>query len=215
MEDSITSYLIQKKNCHLPLLGNFIIRPVPASLDIANKAISPSTDEIIFNDKGDYLSEELKNYISHLDKIPMHVAEEKINNWCLHAKVKLDSGEKIVFNSVGALQKNGLGNIVFQREKDLNFYELVIAERVIHKNAEHAVLVGDKETTSVVMNEFYRDEALTQKKSLWKIWAVVLLVISLLVLLFYFSNNSLSETGIANKSAFPVQQPSSAYSTLK
>jgi len=211
MEDLVTSYLIQKKDCHLPLLGNFIIKTAPASLDIATKTIFPSTDEIIFNDKGDYLSEELKNYISRLHKIPVHEAEEKINNWCLHAKVKLDSGEKIFFDSVGNLQKNAVGNIFFQRGKDINFYEPVTAQRVIHKNTEHAVLVGDKETTSVVMNEFYRDDVVIQKKPLWKICAVILLVISLLVLLFYFYNNPFSETGIGNQSAFPVQQSHTTY----
>lgn len=211
MQDLIASYLIQKKECHLPLIGNFIIMQVPALLDIANKKLVPSSDEIVFSESENYLSEALKDYFSRLHNIPLHEAEEKINNWCLHAKVKLDLGEKINFDSVGSLQKDSFGNILFQREKDINFYEPVTAERVIHKNAEHAVLVGDKETTSVAMNEFYRDEMVTEKKSAWKIWAIILLAISLLVLIFYFYNHSFSENGIANQSAFPVQPPPATY----
>ncbi len=215
MQDLIASYLIQSKECHLPLLGNFTIMQVPALLDIANKKIVPSTDEIIFSEMENYLSEGLKNYVSNLYNVSGYEAEERINNWCLDAKIKLDSGGKINFNSVGTLQKSPVGNIFFQSQKPINFYEPVTAERVIHKNAEHAVLVGDKETTSVVMNEFYREDASTSKEKSWKIWAVILSVICLLALLFYFSSHKFSEKGIANPSVIPVQQPSATYSVPK
>lgn len=211
MQELIASYLIQKKECHLPLLGVFTIEQVPALLDIANKKLVPATGEIVFSESPNYVSEGFKNYVSNRYSVPLQDAEETINNWCLHAKVKLDTGGKIGFNSIGSLQKDPVGNIRFEKEKDINFYEPVIAERVIHKDAEHAVLVGDKETTSGIMNEFYRDDVLDEKKSSWKIWAVVLLAVSLLVLLFYFYNHSFSETGIANPSAFPLREPAATY----
>ncbi|KAA9038617.1 hypothetical protein FW778_13775 [Ginsengibacter hankyongi] len=212
MQDLIASYLIQKKECHLPLLGNFIIKSVPAYLDVANKKIFPSIDEIVFSEDENYLSEGLKEYLAQLQHISLQEAEEKINNWSLHAKIKLDLGERIDFASVGSLQKEASGNILFDQENDFNFYEPVTAERVIHKNTEHAVLVGDKETTSVVMNEFYKDDIVIEKKSSWKIWAIVLLSIALLVLIIYFYNHSFSVNGIANKTAFPVQEPPATYS---
>ncbi len=215
MHELIASYLIQKGECHLPLLGSFTIKQQPASLDIADKIMSPSTKEIIYNENESYLPDGLKNYISHLQHIQLHEAEEKINNWCLNAKMKLDSGEKIVFDSVGTLQKDPAGNTLFQKVDGINFYEPVIAERVIHKNAEHAVLVGDKETTSGVMNEFYREDFIIEKKYSWKLWAIVLLVLSLLILLFYFYSHAFSMQGIANQSSFPIQQPASTYSVPK
>ena len=212
MQDIIASYLIQKKECHLPLIGNFMIMQVPALLDIANKKLVPSSDEIVFSEDENYLSEGLKEYFARLQHISLAEAEERINNWSLHAKIKLDLGEKIDFASIGSLQKDASGNILFEQEKEFNFYEPVMAERVIHKNAEHAVLVGDKETTSVVMNEFYKDDFVTEKKSFWKIWALILSAISLLVLIIYFYNHSFSVNGIANKSTFPVNEPAATYS---
>ena len=74
--------------------------------------------------------------------------------------MNLDSGEKIIFDSIGTLQKDPAGNILFQTMNGINFYEPVIAERIIHKNDEHSVLVGDKETTSGAMNEFYREDVI-------------------------------------------------------
>lgn len=215
MHELIASYLIQKGECHLPLLGSLTIKQHPASLNIADKIMFPSTSEIIYNENESYLPDGLKNYISHLQHIQLHEAEEKINNWCLNAKMRLDSGEKIIFDSVGTLQKDPAGNTLFQKVEDINFYEPVIAERVIHKNAEHAVLVGDKETTSGVMNEFYREDFITERKYSWKLWAIILFALSLLILAFYFYSHAFSMQGIANQSSFPIQQPSATYSVPK
>ena len=215
MQELIASYLIQKRECHLPLLGSFAIKQQPASLDVADKIISPPTDEIIYNENETYLPDGLKNYVSHLQHIQLHEAEEIINNWCLNAKMSLDSGEKIIFNSIGTLQKDPAGNMLFQTMDGINFYEPVIAERIIHKNDEHAVLVGDKETTSGAMNEFYREDVIIEKKYSWKLWAIILLALALLVLIFYFSSHAFSANGIANQSSIPIQQPQATYSVPK
>ena len=209
MQTLITSYLIQKKECNLPLLGHFRIKTKPAELDIANKQIFPLMDEILYSEFTANLSGDLITYISNLQNITPDEAKEKINNWCHYAKEKLDSGEKIIFHSIGSLQKDAVGNIFFQRKNDISFYEPVSAER-IHKNAEHSVLVGDTETTSGVMNEFYRDEIIENKRW-WKIWAVVLLAISLVVLFFYFYTHKFSEDLIGNQASFPTQDPPASY----
>jgi nucleoid DNA-binding protein len=206
MQELIASYLIQKKECNLPLLGHFRIKAKPAQLDIANKEIFPPSDEILYNEFADNLSPDLISYISVRKNLLHDEAERRINEWCTYAKEKLDSGEKIIFNSIGILQKDGAGNIFFQSTNGIGFYEPVHAERVIHKNAEHSVLVGDRETTSGVMNEFYKNE-ITEKKLWWKRWAIILASASLLFLLFYFFTHKFSETGIGNSSSVSASQP--------
>jgi nucleoid DNA-binding protein len=206
MQALITSYLIQKKECNLPLLGHFRIKTKPADFEKANKQIFPPTDEILYSEFAAKLSVDLITYISHVQNITRDEAELKINNWCHDAKEKIDSGEKIIFNSLGSLQKDAVGNIFFQRKKGTSFYEPVSAERIIHKNVEHPVLVGDTETTSGVMNEFFKED-LVEKKTWWKIWAIVLLAVSLLVLVFYFYTHEFSPTGIGNQASFPTHEP--------
>ncbi len=207
MQELITSYLIQKKECNLPSLGHFRIKTKPAELDVAGKQIYPPTDEIIYTEFTDSLSGDLINYIANFRNITFDETERKISEWCNYTKEKLDSGEKIIFNSIGILQKDAVGNIFLQRQKGLNFYEPVSAERIIHKNVEHSVLVGDKETTSGVMNEFYRDEEMIEKRSWWKIWAIALLIISSLILFFYFYSHKFYETGIGDQATFSIKEP--------
>ncbi len=215
MQELITSYLVQKKVCSLPLLGSFRIKTKPAELDIANKQIFPPTDEILFNENaGNNVVPDLIEYVSNLLHISAEEAEEKTASWCSETKQKLNSGEKIIFDSVGSLQKDAVGNIFFQRNKQDNFYEPVIAERVIHENEEHAVLVGDKETTSSVMNEFYREEVVATK-STWKIWAIVLLAISLVVLFFHFYYHSITTSGIGNQFSFAIEEPPASYQAIQ
>ncbi|MEO8568466.1 MAG: hypothetical protein ABI419_05010, partial [Ginsengibacter sp.] len=138
MEKIITSYLVQKKECSLPGLGHFRIITKPAELDVANKELFPPTDEITFKEEEVHLRKDLVSYISLQKGIHENDAAENINNWCIHAKEKLDGGEKIYFESAGSLQKNDAGNIFFHKKNDFLVYDIVTAERVIHKNGQHS-----------------------------------------------------------------------------
>jgi len=81
------------------------------------------------------------------------------------------------------------------------FLQPVKAVRVIHPEAEHQILVGDKETTNTVMNEYFSEVPV--KKSRWWIWAIVLGIAALIAILLYLNNYAglLSMAG----NAMPIQ----------
>ncbi|MEO8765212.1 MAG: hypothetical protein ABI416_13030 [Ginsengibacter sp.] len=209
MQALITSYLIQKKECDLPLLGHFRIKTKPADFEKINKRIFPPTDEILYSEFAARLSPGLLSYISRLENITPVEAEAKINSWCLHAKEKIDLGEKITFDSMGTLQKDAVGNIFFQRKSGFNFFEPVSAER-IQKNDAHPIVVGDTETTSTVMQEFYKQEKV-QNWERWKMWSIILLAISLVILAFHFYMHRFSQTGIGNRASLSTESPPASY----
>ena len=125
MEDIIASYLIQKRECTLPLLGNFRIITSHSYLDIADKKMQPPAEKIIYNEHETYNVEGLTNYVSSLEEISLQEAEERLNNWCLAARAQIDEGNKLIFNLIGNLQKDDEGTILFEREKRFSFYEPV------------------------------------------------------------------------------------------
>ena len=211
MEKIIASYLVQKKECSLPGLGHFRIITKPAELDVANKELFPPTDEITFKEEEVHLRKDLVSYISLKQGIHEIHAAENINNWCINVKDKLDAGEKIYFESVGNLQKNAEGNIFFHKKSEFMMYEIVPAERVIHKNEQHSVLVGDRETTSAAMNEFYREDGIVNKKPWWKIWAVVLFILPLLILIIHFSTHHFTTSGVGNQMHLAPEFPPILY----
>ncbi len=211
MQDLITSFLVQTKECSLPGIGKFSIVTTPAELDIARKKMFPPLDEILYTGKPDKISEDLVKYISIKKGLSQTEALETIKTWCKDAKEKLNTGEKIIFGSIGNLQKNASGNIFLQVEKPFNFFEPVPAERVIHKNTEHAVLVGDKETTSSVMNQFLQEEEIV-KRFPWKIKAIILLAIALVILFIHFYSHSFSLSSTGNQIQHRPEVPAATYS---
>ncbi len=209
MEEIITSYLVQKKECSLPGIGHLKIITKPAELDVANKQMFPPVDEIQFEEDEVHLRKDLVTYVSMRQNTHENDAAENITNWCLHSKYKLDAGKKIFFEPVGSLQKNAAGNIFFHKTNDFPVYDLITAERVIHENEQHSVLVGDKETTSGEMSNFYKEDVVVKpKRSWWKIWAIILFSISFLTLIIHFSNHRFTTSGVGNQIRIsPVAPP--------
>jgi len=211
MQDLITSFLVQTKECSLPAIGRFKMVTTPVEVDVANKEIVPATEKIIFNAKPDHASEGLIKYISYKKNITEKEAEEQLESWCQSVKEKLDAGQKINLESIGTLHESASGSIYFETQKTFNYFEPVPAERVIHKDAEHAVLVGDRETTSSVMNQFLQ-ESEKVKKPVWKIIAIVLLAIALILLFIHFYFNSFSQSATGNQTQHSPQTPAATYS---
>jgi len=204
MQDLITSFIIQSKECKLPQIGKFNVVVTPSESDIANKQITAPTIEILFSAREEKISDGLIKYVAARKKIAIGEAVTEIQNWCTSVKTKLKNGEEVLLAPLGILKKGPSGNLFVQRESNELFFEPVAAERVIHKNSEHAMLVGDRETTSSAMSQFY-NEVIVSKNKTWKIIAVILLVIALVLLFFYFYGHpfSISESGNHQKVVAP------------
>lgn len=214
MQELITSFIIQSKECRLKGIGRFECVIHPAQTDIANKQIIPPVQERIFKSREERISDELVRYVSNKNTVRVEDAMEQIKRWCADTKSKLKNGEEIILESLGSLKINHAGSIIFEEVNSISFFVPVHVERVIHKNSTHQVLVGDKETNSSVMNEFYKDEKETGEiKSIsWKLVSIILGAAALVLLIFYFYNHSFSISGIRNHEKVAPQSPSATYS---
>jgi len=212
MQDLITSYIIQSKECKLAELGKFTRTRIHAEHDIANKQISAPFTEFLFTAREEKMSDGLIKYIADKKKIDVSEALALLKKWCAEMKAKLKNGEEILLYPLGVLKKGALGNVSFQGENNTLFFAPVAAERVIHKNSEHAVLVGDRETTSSVMNEFYNAEETETKNNFWKFFAIILLLAALVLLFFYFYGYPVSLSSFGNHIKVVPQAPSATYS---
>ena len=89
---------------------------------------------------------------------------------------------------VGNFFINTYGEIKFlQEEPNPVFFPVVVAERVIHPEAEHAILVGDKESTNTEMAEYFNETPV--QKDPWWIWAIILGAIGIAAILAYLYNS--------------------------
>jgi hypothetical protein len=196
MHQIIASYLFQYKTCPLPGLGTLSIQPGAAQADFLNTSMLPPVPAIVFDNK-ETEADGLLDHIAAKTNTTIYQAIETLGQFANQLKATIHSGMPAILNGLGSFSTNGTGNIVFEQEPlQQDFLQPVKAERVIHPEAEHPILVGDKETTNTEMAEYFNEAPAA--KSRWWIWAIILTVLGILALLLYFNGTgALSRFGNA------------------
>ena len=208
MQQLITSYIIQERECMLRDVGRFKISFVASQSDIVNKQIAPRAVEINFAPREEKISDGLIKYVADKKMITLTQASDDIKTWCRNAKNKLINGEDVPLLPLGVLKKSTSGNVFIADTSPAIFFRPVKAERVIHLNSEHAVLVGDKETTSSRMSDYLQVENVIKKNNAWKILAILLFIIALFFLIIHFYGNPFSLSTIGNQNKIiPASAP--------
>jgi hypothetical protein len=195
MQQLIASYLFQHKTCPLPGLGTLLMQHSPAKSDFLNKTIAAPQSQICFDLK-ESDADQLVDYIAIKTNSPVLTAIDALGKYCNQLKTELNAGNIAAINMVGSFTASNDGTVQFKpMQLPATLLPAVEAERVIHPEAAHNMLVGDRETTNTAMTEYYTETAVA--KNYWWVWALVLAVAGLAALLFYFSN-SLFSTSFGN-----------------
>lgn len=184
MFDIIASSFFQKKTCRLPGIGNLELVTTSAEYDYGSKLIRAPRQTVLFVNA----SSSSKDQFNEFSAISQLMKDELNRNGIVR------------ITGLGSFTKDSGGNIHFAAYAiNEDFLQPVVAEKVIHKDAEHSILVGDKETTNVQMNEYYSDEPV-EAKDRWWIWAIVLAVVGIAVIGYYLYANGFN--GLASQSLF-------------
>jgi hypothetical protein len=189
----LTKYLVSHRQVAIPSIGSFIVEHQPARYDVADKIISPPAvnmvyreDHSVAEDQVEFLSNELKQdkatTIQQLSEFGKQV-RKTLNYQAFH------------WNGIGELEL--LNNSVSFVASSYNLLEPVSAERVIHRNAEHLIRVGETQVSS----NFHRIEspviAIIRKKNKNMLfgWLILLIAIGFIIFLLYRNNWNLAGLG--------------------
>jgi CCDC81-like prokaryotic HU domain 1 len=195
MHTILSAYLFQYKTCPLPGLGTLVINNSPAEYDFVNKLFLPPEPQTIFN-TAETDAAELVDYIAAKQQCSVIAAIETLGNYCNRIKYELSINGKAVINTAGTLVNDADGTVKFEQNMlPAYLQQPVEAERVIHPEAMHTMLVGDKETTNVQMTEYYTESPAA--KNYWWVWALVIFITAIIGLLVYF-NHSLFSSAFGN-----------------
>jgi hypothetical protein len=94
---------------------------------------------------------------------------------------------------VGILRKDGAGNVLFEpADSPFAFMQPTPAIRVLHQDAQHTLLVGDRERTSDEMSELLHEDSHGRRKMAWWIIALIIAGAGLAFLGWYFYSHGLS-----------------------
>jgi CCDC81-like prokaryotic HU domain 2 len=198
MHHLIASFLFQNKTCPLPGLGTLSVVQSGAEADFANKLFDPPNPIIQFNE-AETDTAGLLNYLAAQSGGDNYEVTEAVEHFCENLKKEITARSQVKLDNIGNFFADDTGTISFKPEAlPAIFLQPVFAERAIHPDSEHNILVGDKETTNIVMAELLAPKS--GSKDRWWIWAIVLGAIGLLALVIYFTElNGTSSFGNAIK----------------
>ena len=132
-------------------------------------------------------------------------------------KINLDATGIVSLNGIGVFEKDTSGVIRFSPVHADQFSTFpVAAERVIHQDTQHAILVGDKETTNIAMTGFFKKKKSKQKRRWW-VFPLILAVIALGLILFhfYYEENTYVSTPFGNSAPVKPSQMDTQYRAHK
>jgi hypothetical protein len=113
--------------------------------------------------------------------------------------------------SAGKFYVNTEGELSFRQASFAEeLMPAVYAERMIHPESPHALMVGDRESDSARMAEYLTYEE-PVKKDRWWIWALVLFIVAS-VIIFIYLNDPSNSPGFGNSNKLPVKSAPKPYS---
>lgn len=199
MIDTLTTYLVHHHSVSIPGLGTIYIERIPAQVDFINKQILAPSYHYRFDKFHDSPHKDFFHFLASSRQMPDYEAIKYYNEWATEFRNRIRNNEIISLEGVGTLEQDNSGEIVFTSQGSLAaFLNPVPAERVIRNNAQHTMLVGDRETTNVEMTERLGEETYVEKESWW-IYALIIAAVSLVAIFFYFNKNGMNVESTGNQ----------------
>lgn len=212
MEGLIEQYLYQHKVCPLPGIGALILKNGRTIIWHADNKISAPVPSIKLTDS-EMPAEQFIAFIAKHNNIPLGEASLLLQKYCID--LKQDKIRETLLGSAGKFYVDASGALQFKQEVlPKEFLPTVNFQRVVHtKVANHQIRVGDTETTSDVMTEFYSEKE-TNKKDRWWIAALILLLLVATLVFSYFGEHSFKDK-FGNTHGFGAEEAPATYQSVK
>lgn len=191
MEQLLSAFLIKNKYCPLPTVGTLRIEEQAAVSSITEKKIEAPRPFISFSEK-ETEANPLLQYIASASGKSISAASDDLSHYS-NRLLQIQPYEKVALGNLGNFSKNDLGEMHFENLAELGLYvPAVEAHRVIHPDAAHDMVVGDRSTNTVSMAEML---AIEEKKKIpgW-VWGAIVLAVaaSAVIIISLLNHNSTS-----------------------
>ena len=211
MENLLANFLFQYKYCPLPGIGTLVLSETEASYEYSEKSVS-SPQAIIRLKNSELDPHPFEQYVSQVKSITEDEATRVINQFSEKLQ-NLDAYAELKVPCVGKFFVDADGQINFKQIPFPQYLrQPVHAEKVIRPDATHSILVGDKESNSAIMTEYYSTEPLKKKRT-WQLAALLLFLLGLGTIAFYYFGEHRS--GLYNTSKARLQEEPSTYTIPK
>lgn len=202
MEKLLATYLFQHKICPLPTIGSLVLRVGNAQTISGEKRMLAPFPFIELNEK-EVSAFALTDFIAKQQNISTAKAENLLAHYCDTIK-QLPPLAESELATAGSFYVDETAQLHFKSSSMPEaYFPEVVAERVIHLDASHEMLVGDTQTNTVAMSELLNEEA--PVKNRWWITALLLAVIGFALIFYYYSHHPLGAFGNVSEIPSPIQ----------
>jgi hypothetical protein len=199
MQDTLYEFLLLNKKLSLPGIGTISLCQNPAQLDFTNKQFIAPAFYFTIEPRNDKPSKKLYDWLSSSLNITEWDAIKSVNDFSFALKKKLSENGEVNWKNVGVMRRDNNGDLKLDPQNiTLQSEQPVTAEKVIRVKAEHTVLVGEQEKTSMEMEEYFA-ESPVKKSYAWLI-AVIITVLAIIFIGWYFSEKGFSTSSAGNQS---------------
>src|SRR6202012_432037 len=144
----LNAYLFQHRSISIPGLGTIYLETFPAGADVADRTILPPAYRFRFDKYFDAPDKEFFSYLAFQSNILDYEAIKWYNEFSFDLRNRIRAEEEVKWEGVGVLKKDGSGDIVLESVAAPAFFlQPAPAMRVNRQNAQHTLLVGDRERT--------------------------------------------------------------------
>jgi hypothetical protein len=200
MFEMLYLFLIRHKQICLPEIGLISLQIQSAKKKFIDREVLPPVYFFTLSPANQPVANKLFTWLSHALGISETEAIARFNDFAFEIKKQLQDGKEVIWKGVGKFSKGLMNEIEFESEKkELSFQQAVVAEKVIREHARHTMLVGEKEKTGSEYSEIIEEtKEVTLSRPNWWIWPVALIVLSLIFIGWYFSENGIRPSSSSN-----------------
>ena len=207
MIDLLNNYLAQFNKISIPGLGTIYLERIPAQSDFINKQLLPPSYRYRFDKYFDAPDKEFFAFFAASREIPDYEAIRQYNEWAQQFRESITTRHAVEWKEVGKLYRDLSGEVVFESYGSVeSYYTAVPAVRVIRKNVEHTMIVGDREVSTKEMTELLGEapvDTYVEKES-WLVYALIITAIACVVIFFHFYKNGITPASFGNQQKIDV-----------
>ncbi|MFY7839897.1 MAG: hypothetical protein ACOVP7_06450 [Lacibacter sp.] len=181
MVELVAQYLTFKKKVSIKGIGTFSVEELPARLDFPNRLLHAPEQILHFDSKWD-TDTAFEEWVQKQKGISQQEVMEQFQHLSDSFQRILSDKKEVTWERLGQFSKSDQ-QIQFVSALETVRRSPVTAEKVIRKNAQHSIRVGEQEKTNVEMEELLYNRSRKPLNLSWVI-ALVLFLIALVTILY-------------------------------
>ena len=209
MLELLRLHLYLYKSISLNGFGTIILEEIPARIDYPNKLLHPTQYKLQFQSTSN-ADDHFSLWVSEQLNISKDESAKQTSDFISDIKQRLNNQKIVEWEGIGSFKNDENQVLRFTPSINIETGDPVAAEKIIRKNAEHFIRVGEQEKTNTQMQELLFG---TKKKVRFHWWhsAVILLVLGIAAILYFASLFPSSWKMQGNKSELKTNQAPKQY----